>query len=76
MLTLQSTLSQSQENRVLIPSAAIRQLLGSSQSSANGVLTPAAVDSAMEQVREKGQLELSSELEDVLVSGLPRIALA
>jgi len=56
----------------LIPSQAIRQLLGSTQSSTSGVLSPAAVDGAMEQVLEKPQLELSTELENTLVSGLSR----
>ena len=57
---------------VLIPSQAIQQLLGSSSStsSASGVLSPAAVDDAMNQVRPKLQLQLASDLEDVLANSL------
>ena len=52
---------------VLTPSQAIRQMLGSTAAS-TGLLSPAAVDGAMQQVRAKPQLQLSSELEDVLAS--------
>ncbi len=55
------------EPSVLTPSQAIRQLLGSASAS-RGVLSPTAVDSAMQQVRAKPQLQLSSDLEDVLAS--------
>ncbi len=50
---------------VLTPSQAIRQLL-SSTPAASGLLSPSAVDGAMQQVRAKPQLQLSSDLEDVL----------
>ena len=62
--------SSDAEQQVLIPSGAIQQLLGSSVNYAAGVLSPAAVDDAMEQVRPKLQLQLASDLEDVLASSL------
>lgn len=62
-----ATTSQTNTTGTLTPSQAIRQLLGSSQT-AIGVLSPAAVDGAMQQVRAKPQLQLASDLEDVLAS--------
>jgi len=59
--------SQANAGGVWTPRQAIRQLLGST-SAANGVLSPSAVDGAMQQVRAKPQLQLSSDLEDVLAS--------
>ena len=61
----------SSERSVLTPSQAIRLLLGSTPV-ANRVLSPVAVDSAMQQVRAKPHLALSSDLEDVLASENPR----
>ncbi len=60
------------EQPVLIPSLAIQQLLGSSVNVA-GVLSAAAVDDAMNQVRPKMQLQLAPDLEDVLASSVAQI---
>lgn len=61
--------SQGQPNGtgVLTPSQAIRQLLGSTPAS-NQVLTPAAVDGVMQEVRSNTRIRLSSDLEEVLAS--------
>jgi len=61
--------SQVAEQQVLIPSRAIQQLLGST-TYVSGVLSPAAVDDAMDQVRSKLQLQLASDLEDVLANSV------
>lgn len=62
-----SSQSQPTQREVLTPSQAIRQLLGSAAGT-NQVLSPSAVDGAMQQVRAKPQLRLASDLEDVLAS--------
>ena len=59
--------NQPAQRGVLTPSQAIRQMLGST-AAANGSLSPAAVDGAMQQVRAKPRLQLASDLEDVLAS--------
>ena len=64
-----AAVTESVEQQVLIPSQAIQQLLGSATTN-SGVLSPAAVDDAMNQVRPKLQLQLASDLEDVLANSV------
>ncbi len=60
--------SNASQSSVLTPSQAIQQLLGSYSNPT--VLSPAAVDDAMQQLRSSLQLQLSSDLENTLATSL------
>ncbi len=65
------TVSSAVTQQILIPSRAIQQLLGSASTNASdGVLSASAVDNAMDQVRSKLELQLASDLEDVLANSV------